>query len=101
MGLGGKSYWSTTFHTYAVYAGYKETIYYFDNIEVFRHPTTDDTRNNPHIFLANLAIGGNPFPVDLERYGNGSDMYIDYIRVYAEKELKDFSSPPPATKAHK
>ena len=88
-------------HTYAVYAGYKETIYYFDNIEVFRHPTTDDTRNNPHIFLANLAIGGNPFPVDLERYGNGSDMYIDYIRVYAEKELKDFSSPPPATKAHK
>lgn len=100
-GLGGKSYWSTTFHTYAVYAGYKETIYYFDNIEVFRHPTTDDTRNNPHIFLANLAIGGNPFPVDLERYGNGSDMYIDYIRVYAEKELKDFSSPPPATKAHK
>jgi beta-glucanase (GH16 family) len=97
-GLGGGSYWSTTFHTYAVYAGYRETIYYFDDVEVFRHPTNDETRDNPHIFLINLAIGGNPAPVDLERYGNGSDMYVDYVRVYAEKELNGFSSPPPARK---
>ena len=32
----------------------------------------------------NYAIGGiSGWPIDLKRYGNGSDMYVDYIRVYA------------------
>lgn len=98
-GIGGKSSWSTTFHTYAVYAGHKETIYYLDDLEVFRHPTNDDTRNYPHIFLINLAIGGTGiFPIDLERYGNGSDMYVDYVRVFAEGGQTDYVSPPPAIK---
>ncbi|MCF7708204.1 MAG: family 16 glycosylhydrolase [Verrucomicrobia bacterium] len=80
--LGGKSYWSTTFHTYGVRVGLKETVYYFDNIEVFRHPTNEMSRD-PHCILVNYAIGGiSGWPIDLERYGNGSDMYVDYIRVY-------------------
>jgi hypothetical protein len=84
MELGGKSYWSTTFHTYAVKIGLDETIYYFDDIEVLRHPANDKSRQ-PHCILVNYAIGGiSGWPIDLERYGNGSDMYVDYIRVYQQ-----------------
>jgi hypothetical protein len=83
MELAGGSYWSHTFHNYGVYIGLEETVYYFNNIEVLRHPTNDVSRDNPHCILANYAIGGiSGWPVDLERYGNGSDMSIDYIRVY-------------------
>ncbi|MCD7974056.1 MAG: family 16 glycosylhydrolase [Candidatus Azobacteroides sp.] len=93
MELGGKSYWSTTFHTYAVYIGLDETIYYFDDIEVLRHPTNEESKN-PHVFLINYAIGGiSGWPVDLERYGNGSDMYVDYVRVYAKENI-NYSIPP-------
>jgi hypothetical protein len=84
MDLGGESYWSTTFHTYGVYIGLEETVYYFDNIEVLRHPTNDISRDYPHTFLINYAIGGiSGWSIDLERYGNGSDMYVDFVRVYA------------------
>jgi len=86
--LGSKSNWTETFHTYAVYVGTEETVYYFDNIEVLRHPTNDKSREKPIFFLINYAIGGGSgWPIDLERYGNGSDMYVDYVRVYAEKPL--------------
>jgi len=96
MELGGRSYWSTTFHTYALYVGYDETIYYFDNIEVMRHATNDESRNFPHVFLINYAIGGiSRWPIDLERYGNGTDMYVDFVRVYAKEEAKGYSIPPP------
>jgi len=82
MELGGKSYWSTTFHSYGVLIGLHETVYYFDNIEVLRHPTNEVSRN-PHCILANYAIGGlSGWKIDLKRYGEGSDMYIDYIRVF-------------------
>jgi len=88
MELGGKSYWSTTFHTYAVRIGLEETVYYFDNIEVLRHPTNEVSRDHPHCFLVNYAIGGiSGWQIDLERYGNGSDMYVDYIRVYANEAI--------------
>lgn len=83
MDLNGKSYWSTTFHTYGLYIGLEETIYYFDNTEVFRHVTNNISRDYPHVFLINYAIGGiSGWPIDLERYGNGSDMYVDFVRVY-------------------
>ena len=35
----------------------------------------------------------------VERYGNGSDMYIDYIRVYAEKPL-DYKVPEEAIRKY-
>ncbi len=86
MEIGGKSYWSTTFHTYAVRIDLDDTVYYCDDIEVFRHPTNDVSRDRPHLFLINYAIGGiSGWGIDLERYGNGTDMYVDYVRVYAEK----------------
>jgi hypothetical protein len=94
MELGGKSYWSTTFHTYAVLIGVQETVYYFDNIEVLRHPTNDVSRNNPHCFLLNLAIGGiSGWKIDLARYGEGSDMYVDYIRVFAKEPISYVQAP--------
>ncbi len=88
MNLGGKSYWSTTFHTYAVYVGLEDTVYYFDDIEVFRHPSGKVSKSSPHFFLINLAIGGiSGWPIDLERYENGSDMWVDYVRVYAKEPV--------------
>ena len=98
--LGGKSNWSETFHTYAVYVGLKETIYFFDDIEVLRHPTNDKSREKPTFFLINYAIGGiSGWPIDLERYNNGTDMYVDYVRVYAENPL-DYRVPAEAIKKH-
>jgi len=88
MSIGSQSYWSTTFHTYGVFIGREETVYYFDDIEVFRHPSGEVSKTEPHCFLVNLAIGGlNGWPIDLRRYGNGSDMWIDYVRVFAEEPL--------------
>ncbi len=88
MSTGSQSYWSTTFHTYGVSIGLDETIYYFDDIEVFRHPSGEISATQPHCFLVNLAIGGlSGWPIDLRRYGNGSDMWIDYVRVFAEEPL--------------
>lgn len=88
MELGGKSYWSTTFHTYAVCVGPDDTVYYFDDIEVLRHPTNSVSRRYPHFFMVNYAIGGiSRWPIDLERYGNGSDMWVDYVRVYAREAV--------------
>jgi hypothetical protein len=90
MELGGKSYWSTTFHTYAVYVGLEETIYYFDDMEVHCHPTNSVSRDNPHLFLVNLAIGGiSGWPINLSRYGEGTDMWVDYIRVYAKDPVPE------------
>ena len=94
MNLGGKSYWSTTFHTYAVSVGLEETVYYFDDIEVLRHPSGEISKSSPHFFLINLAIGGiSGWPVDLKRYGDGSDMWVDYVRVYAREPVDPDYSP--------
>ncbi len=83
MEMGGKSFWSTTFHTYAVMIGKKETVYYFDNMEVLRHPSGPISANEPAFFLINYAIGGiSGWKIDLQRYGNGTDMWVDYVRVY-------------------
>lgn len=85
MEIGSRSYFSTTFHTYAVYVDEKETVYYYDDIEVLRHPTNEYSKN-PHCLLINYAIGGiSGWKIDLERYDNGSDMYVDYLRVYQKE----------------
>ena len=81
--LGNKTRWSHAFHTYAVRVGLEDTVYFFDDIEVLRHPTNGISRDTPHFFLINYAIGGiSGWPIDLARYGDASDMYVDYIRVY-------------------
>lgn len=89
MEVGGKSYWSTTFHTYAVKVTETDTIYYLDDIEVLRHPTNAVSKNDEHFFLINYAIGGiSGWQIDLEREGNASDMWVDYVRVYQGEKPK-------------
>lgn len=87
MDLGGKSYWSTTFHTYAVKITKTDTIYYFDDIEVLRHPSGEVSKTLPHFFLINYAIGGiSGWKIDLAREEDATDMYVDYVRVYQGAE---------------
>lgn len=83
LALGGKSSWSWTFHTYGLLITEQDTVYYFDDIEVLRHPTGPLSKSQPTWFMINYAIGGiSGWQIDLERYGNQSDMWVDFVRVY-------------------
>jgi hypothetical protein len=94
--LGGGASWSTTFHTYGVLLGVSETVYYVDGIEILRHSTNDLSKKAPHCFLLDYAIGGiSGWPIDLARYGDASDMYVDYVRVYAKRRIV-YALPPSA-----
>jgi hypothetical protein len=81
--LGGKSSWSTTFHTYGLLVTQTDTVYYCDDVEVLRHPTNEISKTEGFAFLINYAIGGNSgWKIDLEREGYATDMWVDYVRVY-------------------
>ena len=96
MPVGGHSSWSWTFHTYGLLITEDETVYYLDDVEMLRHPTGPVTKSQDTWFLINYAIAGiSGWPYDLERYGNESDMWVDWVRVYCGKELpKDFGEVP-------
>lgn len=89
MELGGHSDWSTTFHNYGVLITPEFTAYYLDDIEVLRHPSGEVSATRPFSFLLNLAIGGGGWNANLERYGNQSDMWVDYVRVYEGEHPAD------------
>jgi len=74
--------WAYTPHTYGLLVTRQNFVFYLDNVEVRRTPATPVAEDHPMYFMVNLAIGGNGWPVDLERYGNVADMYVDFIRVY-------------------
>ena len=95
--VGGHSSWSWTFHTYGLLITETDTVYYLDDVEMLRHPTGPVTRSQNTWFLINYAIAGiSGWPYDLERYGNESDMWVDWVRVYCGKPLpKDFGEIPP------
>jgi len=76
------STWYETSHTYGCKITADATIYYCDNIEMARHATLPMSKIKPLFFMINLATGGG-WPVDLSRYGNKMDMYVDYVRVYS------------------
>ncbi len=79
--------WSEAFHTYGLYVDKENTIYYLDDQEVWRHPTNPVSYERPHVFMVNYAIGGGSgWYIDLERYGNASDMFVDYVRVFTKAE---------------
>ena len=80
--FGGGVGWADTPHTYGLLVTLTNFVFYLDNIEVLRVPTSPLAQKDPMYFMVNLAIGGNGWPVDLSRYGNIVDMYVDYIRVY-------------------
>jgi hypothetical protein len=87
MDLGGKSTWSTTFHTYGLKVMKDTTTYYFDDIPVFTHTTKPELQKQPLWFLINYAIGGiSGWKIDLDRYNNSTDMWVDYVRVYQGDE---------------
>ena len=96
MPVGGHSSWSWTFHTYGLLITEDETVYYLDDVEMLRHPTGPVTKSQNTWFLINYAIAGiSGWPYDLERYGNESDMWVDWVRVYCGRELpKDFGEIP-------
>ena len=82
MQVGGKSSWSTTFHTYGFLVTPTESAYFLDDIEVLRHPSGKLAATLPISFILNLAVGGGGWQPNLQRYGNQSDMWVDYVRVY-------------------
>ncbi len=83
MDLGSKSSWSTTFHTYGIKITTSDVIYYFDDMEVFRHTNKGLAKTQPLWFLVNYAIGGiSGWKIHMDRYNNQTDMWVDYIRVY-------------------
>jgi hypothetical protein len=81
--FGIPSTWFETFHTYGCKITPAETIYYCDDIEVGRHATLPLSRQGTFFFMVNLATGGG-WPVDLSRSHGLADMYVDYLRVYAQ-----------------
>lgn len=79
--------WSQTFHTYGLRIDSLQTTYYLDDEEVWTHPTNSYSYQQPHVLLVNYAIGGaSGWKVNLERYGNTSEMFVDYIRVFQKAE---------------
>ena len=77
--------WSQEFHTYGVYVDKDSTVYYRDGQPVHSIPTNAMSYENKHVFLINYAIGGaSGWQIDLERYGNRSNMYVDYVRVFTQ-----------------
>lgn len=85
---GGHSSWSWTPHTYGCAITETDTIYYLDDIEVLRHPTGPVSLAQPTWFLINYAIGGiSGWPIDMARYENRSDMWVDFVRVYCGSAL--------------
>jgi hypothetical protein len=81
--IGDKSTWSTKFHTYGLRVDENDTVYYLDNIEVLRHKTDEVSKTHPAFFMINYAIGGiSGWKIDLEREGNATDMWVDFVRAY-------------------
>jgi hypothetical protein len=85
--FGVPSNWCDSFHTYGCRVNKDVTTYYLDNIEVGHHHTLPLSKTVPMYFLINFATGGG-WPVDLSRYNGQIDMYVDFVRVYADELAK-------------
>ncbi|MBW7460671.1 hypothetical protein K0U00_42060, partial [Paenibacillus sepulcri] len=86
------------FHTLGVYITKDWTYYYCDNVEVTRHPTLPYSWQYGNYFIINAAVSdhygispnsSDPFenfdvPGGFTRYGNESDTYVDWVRVYQD-----------------
>lgn len=78
--------WSQTFHTYGLRVDSLLTTYYLDDEKVWSHPTNSYSYEQPHVILINYAIGGaSGWKINLERYNNTSEMYVDYLRVFEQQ----------------
>lgn len=86
------------FHTLAVYITEQWTYYYANNEQVAQHRTLPYSWEYGNYFMINAALSDHygispnaedPFEnFDVEggftRYGNSSDMYVDWVRVYED-----------------
>ncbi|ALS29636.1 concanavalin A-like lectin/glucanase domain-containing protein [Paenibacillus sp. 32O-W] len=86
------------FHTLGVYVTKEWTYYYCDNIEVVRHKTLPYSWEYGNYFIINAALSdhygispnsSDPFenfdiPDGFTRYGNESETYVDWVRVYQD-----------------
>ena len=79
--VGGGGGWAYTPHTYGLLVKPGIFEFYLDDVKVLTLPASPRAEQIPSYFMVNLATGGG-WPVDLSRYGNVVDMYVDYIRVY-------------------
>lgn len=69
------------FHVYSVDWGPKVVIFYFDNEEVWRHPTPPDL-HKPMFLIVNLAVGGHwPGPPNRETVFP-AHLDVDWVRVW-------------------
>lgn len=69
-----------TWHVYGVNITPTDTIYYIDGVEVWRQATIEQAKTPMYYYLT-LGLGGG-WPVDLARYNDQVDMYVDYVRVF-------------------
>lgn len=74
--------WAYAPHTYGLLVTKEGSTFYLDDQKVLTLPPSRLTVSNPTYLMVNLAVGGSGWPVDLSRYGNAVDMYVDYIRVF-------------------
>lgn len=79
--FGGGGGWAFTPHTYGLLVKPGVFEFYLDDVKVLTLPASPRAEQIPSYFMVNLAVGGG-WPVDLPRYGNVVDMYVDYVRVY-------------------
>jgi hypothetical protein len=79
---------SEAFHVYSVDWGPKEVVFYFDDAEIWRHPTPADL-DKPMFLIVNLAVGGKwpgapdantVFPAHLD---------VDWVRAWQRKDYVD------------
>lgn len=73
------------FHTYAVDWGPKETVFYFDEAEIWRYPTPADL-HEPMYLIVNLAVGGKWPGAPDKKTVFPAHFDIDWVRVWQRKE---------------
>jgi hypothetical protein len=71
---------SDAFHTYGVKVDPEWIVFYLDRGEIWRVPTPPEHRHGLTI-LVDLGLGSG-WPID--QTPNPSDMFVDYIRAYAD-----------------
>jgi beta-glucanase (GH16 family) len=70
----------STWHTYGLKITPTDVIWYIDNHETWRVPATQQSQDL-QFFMINLELGSG-WPIDLTRYNNQADMFVDWVRVF-------------------
>jgi len=70
------------FHTYGFLWDEQNMIWYFDGVELWRHPTPEESKT-PMYVLIDLALGPG-WPID--KTPDPSTMEVDYVRVYSKNK---------------